>query len=81
MQHSVVLLRSKEKLTKWKEKEVEEGKGKGCKEKIKKVWKRLLTKRLRQIRNAWHSQVILSFVFKVQWFRLGADVAHYLTRR
>ncbi|EGQ9221746.1 DUF3265 domain-containing protein [Vibrio parahaemolyticus] len=45
------------------------------------VWKRLLTKRLRQIRNAWHSQVILSFVFKVQWFRLGAGVAHYLTRR
>ncbi|EGR2186047.1 hypothetical protein DZF89_24645 [Vibrio parahaemolyticus] len=45
------------------------------------VWKRLLTKRLRQIRNAWHSQVILSFVFKVQWIRLGAGVAHYLTRR
>ncbi len=40
-----------------------------------------ITKRLRQIRNAWHSQVILSFVFKVQWFRLGAGVAHYLTQR
>ncbi|EGR3375852.1 DUF3265 domain-containing protein [Vibrio parahaemolyticus] len=40
-----------------------------------------ITKRLRQIRNAWHSQFKLSFVFKVQWFSLGAGVAHYLTRR
>ncbi|MCR9856997.1 DUF3265 domain-containing protein [Vibrio parahaemolyticus] len=30
-----------------------------------------ITKRLRQIRNAWHSQFKLSFVFKVQWFSLG----------
>ncbi|EGR0257232.1 DUF3265 domain-containing protein [Vibrio parahaemolyticus] len=40
-----------------------------------------LTKRLRQIRNAWHSQFKLSFVFTVQWFRFGRGVAHYLTRR
>ncbi len=40
-----------------------------------------ITKRLRQIRNAWHSQFKLSFVSKVQWFRLGGCVAHYLTRR
>ncbi len=40
-----------------------------------------ITKRLRQIRNAWHSQYKLSFVSKVQWFRLGGCVAHYLTRR
>lgn len=40
-----------------------------------------ITKRLRQIRNAWHSQFKLNFVFKVKWFRLGAGVAHYLTRR
>ncbi len=40
-----------------------------------------LTKRLRQIRNTWYSQFKLSFVFKVQWFRLGGCVAHYLTRR
>ncbi|RZV16351.1 DUF3265 domain-containing protein [Vibrio alginolyticus] len=44
-------------------------------------WARSLTKRLRQIRNAWHSQFKLSFVFKVEWFRLGVSVAHYLTRR
>ncbi len=40
-----------------------------------------ITKRLRQIRNAWHSQFKLSFVFTVQWIRLSGSVAHYLTRR
>lgn len=40
-----------------------------------------ITKRLRQIRNAWQFQFKLGFVFTAQWFRLGGDVAHYLTRR
>ncbi len=40
-----------------------------------------ITKRLRQIRNAWHSRFKLSFVFTVRWFKLGVGVAHYLTRR
>ncbi|EGQ8185587.1 DUF3265 domain-containing protein [Vibrio parahaemolyticus] len=35
----------------------------------------------RGIRNAWHSQFKLSFVFTVQWFSLGVGVAHYLTWR
>ncbi|EGQ9809327.1 DUF3265 domain-containing protein, partial [Vibrio parahaemolyticus] len=29
-----------------------------------------ITKRLRQIRNAWHFWFGLSFVFTVPWFRL-----------
>ncbi|WP_100754553.1 hypothetical protein, partial [Vibrio salilacus] len=40
-----------------------------------------LTKRLRQIRNARHFQFALNLVFTAQWFRLGGNVAHYLTRR
>ncbi|MBS9917069.1 hypothetical protein J4H10_22050, partial [Vibrio alginolyticus] len=39
------------------------------------------TKRLRQIRNAWHFRFALNLVFTAQWFRLGGGVAHYLTRR
>ncbi len=39
-----------------------------------------LTKRLRQIPNAWHFQFKSVFVFTGQWFRLGGSVAHYLTR-
>ncbi|MCS0034133.1 DUF3265 domain-containing protein [Vibrio parahaemolyticus] len=35
-----------------------------------------MTKRLRQIRNAWHSQFKLSFVFTVVWF---SSVAALLT--
>ncbi|CAH6974667.1 conserved hypothetical protein [Vibrio chagasii] len=33
------------------------------------------------IRNAWHFYYALRFVFRVQWFKLGVSVAHYLTRR
>ncbi|ASO30933.1 hypothetical protein CG015_17055 [Vibrio anguillarum] len=40
-----------------------------------------MTKRLRQIRNAWHFGYELAFVFTAQWFRSGGNVAHYLTRR
>jgi len=40
-----------------------------------------LTKRLRQIRNARHFRFALNLVFTAQWFRLGGNVAHYLTRR
>ncbi|RXQ00886.1 DUF3265 domain-containing protein [Vibrio parahaemolyticus] len=40
-----------------------------------------ITKRLRQIRNAWHFQFDSAFVFTEQWFSLGGSVAHYLTRR
>ncbi|WP_216639398.1 hypothetical protein, partial [Vibrio salilacus] len=40
-----------------------------------------LTKRLRQIRNARHFWFALNLVFTAQWFRLGGNVAHYLTRR
>ncbi|PXB14489.1 hypothetical protein CXR47_25795 [Vibrio parahaemolyticus] len=42
---------------------------------------RLITRRLRQIPNAWHFQIKSVFVFTGQWFRLGGSVAHYLTRR
>ncbi len=41
----------------------------------------MLTKRLRQIPNARHSQFKLVFVFMVQRFKLSGSVAHYLTRR
>ncbi|AUW38748.1 DUF3265 domain-containing protein [Vibrio parahaemolyticus] len=40
-----------------------------------------ITKRLRQICNAWYFQFKLSCVFTVQLIRLGVGVAHYLTRR
>ncbi|XKV02148.1 DUF3265 domain-containing protein [Vibrio vulnificus] len=40
-----------------------------------------MTKRLRQIRNAWHFWFESAIVFTAQWFRLGGSVAHYLTRR
>ncbi|HAS8438922.1 TPA: DUF3265 domain-containing protein [Vibrio vulnificus] len=40
-----------------------------------------MTKRLRQIRNAWHFEFESAIVFTAQWFRLGGSVAHYLTRR
>ncbi len=40
-----------------------------------------ITRRLRQIRNAWHSQFKFSFVFTLQWIRFSGGVAHYLTRR
>ncbi|RZR41603.1 DUF3265 domain-containing protein [Vibrio vulnificus] len=39
-----------------------------------------LTKRLRQIRNAWHFWFDSALVFTAQCFRCGG-VAHYLTRR
>ncbi|QET62382.1 DUF3265 domain-containing protein [Vibrio parahaemolyticus] len=39
-----------------------------------------LTKRLRRIHNAWHFRFKISFVFTVQWFRLGGRVVHHLTR-
>ncbi|ADV86468.1 DUF3265 domain-containing protein [Vibrio vulnificus] len=40
-----------------------------------------LTKRLRQIRNAWHFCFDSAYVFTAQWFRFSCGVAHYLTRR
>ncbi|TOH98386.1 hypothetical protein CGI39_24445 [Vibrio parahaemolyticus] len=40
-----------------------------------------ITKRLRQIRNAWHFSFALTLVFTEQWFRFSGGVAHYLTRR
>ncbi|NOJ20872.1 DUF3265 domain-containing protein [Vibrio jasicida] len=40
-----------------------------------------LTKRLRQIPNAWHFRFDSTLVFTGQWFRSGGGVAHYLTRR
>ncbi|CAH8239553.1 conserved hypothetical protein [Vibrio aestuarianus] len=40
-----------------------------------------LTRRLRQIRNARHFRFALNLVFTAQWFRLGGNVAHYLTQR
>ena len=40
-----------------------------------------LTRRLRQIRNARHFQFALNLVFTAQWFKLGGNVAHYLTQR
>ncbi|EGQ9186067.1 hypothetical protein F8Y89_23915 [Vibrio parahaemolyticus] len=33
----------------------------------------MLTKRLRQIRNARHFQFALNLVFTAQWFRLGGQ--------
>ena len=41
----------------------------------------MLTRRLRQIRNARHFQFESALVFTAQWFRFGGSVAHYLTRR
>ncbi|MBM4937105.1 DUF3265 domain-containing protein [Vibrio parahaemolyticus] len=32
-----------------------------------------LTKRLRQIRNAWHFQFDSALVFTAQWFRFGGQ--------
>ncbi|EGR0923797.1 hypothetical protein EIB96_14320 [Vibrio parahaemolyticus] len=40
-----------------------------------------MTKRLRRIRNAWHSRFALNSVFTAQWFRFCGSVAHHLTRR
>ncbi|EGQ8195764.1 DUF3265 domain-containing protein [Vibrio parahaemolyticus] len=40
-----------------------------------------MTKRLRQIPNAWHFRFALNLVLTAQWFRSGVGVAHYLTRR
>ncbi|MCS0356610.1 DUF3265 domain-containing protein [Vibrio diabolicus] len=40
-----------------------------------------ITRRLRQIRNAWHFWFALNLVFTAQWFRFSGGVAHYLTRR
>ncbi len=40
-----------------------------------------ITKRLRQIRNAWHSRFESALVFTAQWVRVSGGVAHYLTRR
>lgn len=40
-----------------------------------------LTKRLRQIHNAWHFWFVSAQVFTAQWFRLGGGVVHHLTRR
>ncbi|EGQ9318456.1 DUF3265 domain-containing protein [Vibrio parahaemolyticus] len=42
---------------------------------------KLITKRLRQIRNAWHFGFDSALVFTAQCFRCGGGVAHYLTRR
>ncbi|MCR9600007.1 DUF3265 domain-containing protein [Vibrio alginolyticus] len=35
----------------------------------------------RGIHNAWYFRFKISFVFTVQWFRLGGRVVHHLTRR
>lgn len=40
-----------------------------------------ITKRLRQIRNAWQFWFESALVFTAQSFMLGGIVAHYLTRR
>ena len=40
-----------------------------------------ITKRLRQIRNAWQFWFESALVFTAQCFMLGGSVAHYLTRR
>ncbi|CAI2296623.1 hypothetical protein XM69_c11755 [Vibrio parahaemolyticus] len=40
-----------------------------------------LTKHLRVILNAWHSQLKWSFVFMAQEVRLSGSVAHTLMRR
>ncbi len=41
----------------------------------------LLTKRLRQIRNAWQFWFESALVFTAQWLKSDGGVAHYLTRR
>ncbi|TPA03621.1 DUF3265 domain-containing protein [Vibrio parahaemolyticus] len=51
------------------------------KNKIKGHRRRLLTRRLRGILNAWHFQFDSTLVFTAQWFRLGGGVAHPLTGR
>ncbi|TKF21323.1 DUF3265 domain-containing protein, partial [Vibrio kanaloae] len=38
-------------------------------------------RRLRQIHNAGHFWFSLNLVFMAQWFKLGGNVAHYLTQR
>ena len=53
----------------------------GCTIRYDAAENKLLTKRLRQIRNARHFRFTLNLVFTAQWFRLGGSVAHYLTRR
>ncbi|OUJ39667.1 hypothetical protein BTZ53_23650 [Vibrio parahaemolyticus] len=49
------------------------GYGKQTKLLITYLEKLYLTKRLRQIRNAWHFQFDSALVFTAQWFRFGGQ--------
>ncbi|MBE3749055.1 hypothetical protein HJ204_24380, partial [Vibrio parahaemolyticus] len=40
-----------------------------------------ITRRLRGILNAWHSQFDSTLVFTAQWLRIGGGVVHPLTQR